>query len=34
VGRRLMAAPWWVWVGFAAASLLLLALPRLRGRKP
>jgi len=34
VGRKLMAAPWWVWVGFAAASLLLLALPRLRGRKP
>jgi len=34
VGRNLMAAPWWVWAGFAAASLLLLALPRLRRRRP
>jgi len=33
-GRELMAAPWWVWVGFAAASLALLALPRLRRRRP
>jgi len=33
VGRELMAAPWWVWAGFAAASLILLAIPRLWRRK-
>jgi len=33
VGRNLMAAPWWIWAGFAAASLILLALPRFPRRK-
>ena len=33
VGRELMAAPWWVWAGFAATSLILLAVPRLWRRR-
>ena len=33
IGRELMSAPWWVWAGFVAASLVLLALPLYRRPK-